>query len=56
MNTGDAAGSWRDNVPGSRQPTRSQASKATTEGGVANQDLDRGFREDDALTGDAEEQ
>ena len=46
MNTGEAAGSWRDAAPGSRQPTRSQVSKGT-DGAGQNQDLDRGFREDD---------
>ena len=46
MNTGEAAGSWRDAAPGSRQQTRSQVSKGT-DGAGQNQDLDRGFREDD---------
>lgn len=45
MNTGDAAGSWRDAVQGSRAGTRS---RGTTDAG-ANQDLNRGFREDEAM-------
>ena len=50
MNTGEAAGSWRDAVSGSRGQTRSRQSKGTTEGGGkggVNQDLNRGFREDE---------
>lgn len=48
MNTGDAAGSWRDAIPNpSRsQPTRSQGSRPTGYG-EPNQDLNRGFREED---------
>ena len=33
MNTGEAAGSWRDAVTGSRAQTRSRDSKGTTEHG-----------------------
>ena len=45
MNTGDSAGSWRDAMQGSRAGTRS---RGTTDAG-ANQDLNRGFREDEAM-------
>ena len=34
MNTGEAAGSWRDAVSGSRAQTRSRDSKGTGEGGT----------------------
>ena len=53
MNTGDTAGSWRDSMPESRQPTRSQGSRPTQ---GQEEQLNRGFREEDALTGDAQEQ
>lgn len=42
MNTGEAAGSWREAV-GSAQPIRSRESQGTEQ----NQDLNRGFRDDD---------
>lgn len=58
MNTGDAAGSWRDAVTGgSRAQTRSRGSKATEGGmGGANQDLNRGFREEEMYKQQEEEQ
>lgn len=48
MNTGEAAGSWRDAISASRAQTRSRGSKVTEGGkGGANQDLNKGFREDE---------
>ena len=46
MNTGDAAGSWRDAVNAS-QPSRSRGSKGTGDVNGPNQDLNRGFRYDE---------
>ena len=49
MNTGESAGCWREAPTGtSRQNQRSQGSKQTSSDvRGANQDLNRGFREED---------
>ena len=54
MNTGETAGSWRDALAATAsREQRSRGSRPTgEEGSGVNQDLNRGFREEDAETGD----
>ena len=53
MNTGDTAGSWRDAIATGSREQRSRGSRPTgDEGSGVNQDLNRGFRDDDQETGE----
>ena len=48
MNTGETAGSWRDAIATGSREQRSRGSRPTgDEGSGVNQDLNRGFRDDD---------